>query len=102
MEVREDILRILEIPKVLAEFASCVRGELGLSALGRLRPRGDVKALEERVALLKSCMSCGDSFGEWPWNSSAAFPACSLKRGSPACLQEKNSLPWPAFSPWRR
>lgn len=45
MEVREDILRILEIPKVLSEFASCVRGELGLSAIGRLRPRGDVKAL---------------------------------------------------------
>ena len=73
MEVREDILRILEIPKVLAEFASCVRGELGLSALGRLRPRGDVKALEERVALLKSCMSCRDSFGEWPWNSSGCI-----------------------------
>ena len=70
MEVREDILRILEIPKVLSEFASCVRGELGLSAIGRLRPRGDVKALEERVSLFKCYMSCRDSFGEWPWNSS--------------------------------
>ena len=48
MEVREDILRILEIPKILAEFASCVRGELGLSAIEKLRPRGDAKALAEK------------------------------------------------------
>ncbi|MDK2959249.1 MAG: mismatch repair protein MutS2 [Synergistaceae bacterium] len=73
MEVREDILRILEIPKILAEFASCVRGELGLSAIGRLRPRGDGKSLEERVALFKSYMSCRDTFGEWPWNSSGCI-----------------------------
>ena len=64
MEVREDILRILEIPKILAEFASCVRGELGLSAIEKLRPRGDAKALAERVALFKSYTSCRDTFGE--------------------------------------
>jgi len=69
MQVSEDILRILEISKILAEFASRVRGELGLSALASLRPRASIEALQERMELFRNYISCRDSFGEWPWNS---------------------------------
>ena len=73
MQVSEDILRILEIPKVIAEFASRVRGELGLSALASLRPRAALEALQERMELFRNYISCRDSFGEWPWNSASCI-----------------------------
>lgn len=78
MEVREEILRILEIPKILKEFAAFVRGELGLLALDRLRPRNDLKALRERIDLFKSYKSCRDNYGEWPWIPAAGCVSFSL------------------------
>ena len=73
MEVREDVLRILEIPKILSEFASSVRGELGLWALDGLAPQRDGKSLVDRVDLFKSYMACRDTQGEWPWNGSGCI-----------------------------
>ncbi len=68
MEYREDTARILEIPKILRIFAKEVRGELGLSALDRLRPQTEMRFLEERIQLFRDFMLCRDKYGEWPWN----------------------------------
>ncbi len=69
MEYREETTRIFDIPKILAIFAREVRGDLGLFALEHLRPQGDLPALEERVELFRSYVSCRDKYGEWPWNA---------------------------------
>ncbi|HOO87474.1 MAG TPA: hypothetical protein PK442_07210 [Synergistales bacterium] len=47
MEIKEDVSRILEIPKILNVFASSVRGELGLFALDRLKPQPSLRSLLE-------------------------------------------------------
>jgi DNA mismatch repair protein MutS2 len=73
MEVREDVAKILEMPKVLKEFASRVRGELGLMAVENLRPAKNGAELAERTELLQSFVSCREARDEWPWNSSGCI-----------------------------
>ncbi|MDD3915931.1 MAG: endonuclease MutS2, partial [Synergistaceae bacterium] len=68
MEIKEDVSRILEIPKILNVFASSVRGELGLFALDRLKPQPSLRSLLERIELFRSFMEFRDRNGEWPWN----------------------------------
>lgn len=72
MDYREETARILDIPKILAIFARGVRGDLGLFALEHLRPQEDLRALEERVELFRSYVSCRDKYGEWAWNMRVA------------------------------
>ncbi len=73
MQVKEDVVRILEIPKTLKELASRVRGELGLQAVENLKPAGGDSELAERVELLRDYISCRETRGEWPWNTSGCI-----------------------------
>ena len=79
MEIKEDVSRILEIPKILNVFASSVRGELGLFALDRLKPQPSLRSLLERIELFRSFMEFRDRNGEWPWNSKVACVSFMLQ-----------------------
>jgi DNA mismatch repair protein MutS2 len=69
MEIKEDVSRILEIPKILRIFASSVRSDLGTYALDRIRPLSGMRSLLERIELFRSFTDYRDRNGEWPWNS---------------------------------
>ncbi|NLM70461.1 MAG: endonuclease MutS2 [Synergistaceae bacterium] len=73
MELSEGIRRILEIPKVVGVFAACVRGDLGKSALERLKPQSSLRGLLDRLELFDSFMEFQDRGGEWPWNPKVAL-----------------------------
>ncbi len=79
MEIKEDVSRILEIPKILNTFASSVRGELGLFALDRLKPQPSLRNLLERIELFRSYMEFRDRNGEWPWNPKAVCVSFMLE-----------------------
>ncbi len=79
MEIKEDVSRILEIPKILNTFASSVRGELGLFALDRLKPQPSLRNLLERIDLFRSYMELRDRNGEWPWNPKAVCVSFMLQ-----------------------
>ena len=68
MKVKDDVIKILEMPKILAGFAPFVRGELGLLGLESLRPARNAGELSSRVSLFADYASCSEAFGEWPWS----------------------------------
>ncbi|NLA91051.1 MAG: hypothetical protein GX843_05380, partial [Synergistaceae bacterium] len=58
MKVKDDVIKILEMPKILAGFAPFVRGELGLLGLENLRPARNAEELSSRVSLFADYVSC--------------------------------------------
>ena len=67
-----NVLKHLEIEKILSLLASKSRSELGVSYALKLQPASDLDELQKRHRLFAEIENFRDSSGELPWNSGLA------------------------------
>lgn len=67
MKVHKDVWRLLEMDKVLSNFASNVRSNLGLQTLAHLAPSENLENLYQRQELLRAYRDYVDRNGDFPW-----------------------------------
>ncbi len=92
MEIKEDVSRILEIPKILNVFASSVRGELGLLRAGSSEAAAFAPQLAGTDRALPFVHGIPGQKREWPWNPALSVFLSCLRRERSGMLSGEELL----------
>ncbi len=81
MYVSESVLEVLEIDKILSQFASSARSELGVFMLQTSEPMVDIDGVRRRQRLIEGYRNFTSLFGPIPWISGVKDVLSSMADG---------------------
>ncbi len=81
MYVSESVLDVLEIDKILSQFASSARSELGVFMLQTSEPMVDIDGVRRRQRLIEGYRKFTSLFGPIPWISGVKDVLSSMAEG---------------------